>query len=115
MQVEHSIDYYYRGEYSERFQELDKVGSKDHPFLDVDIVHLENGWSRVDMTPILFYKERLVEDPFTIRFTIYNKHLNKVIVELYVELARKRLHWVKPNGDRVIPNFRLTLSFEQKG
>lgn len=114
MWIEHDVEYFYKGEYSERYKKLDHVGSKDHPFLDVNVVKIENG-SRVDLDPILYYKETLVESQDTVRFTIYNKVLNKVIVELYVERLRKRLYWVKPNNDRVIPNFKLTLSFEQKG
>lgn len=107
------LDYNFRGTYSERFKSLLKHGIEALEFTDADIEWIVNGDKQKDADTIKFYKETWLEKPRHICFTIFEEQRNRVLVELHVELDKKRIYWKKPITRWNIPNFKLRLKIGQ--
>lgn len=107
------LHYFYRNHYSSYFKSLLKVGINELSFTDVNITELVSGNTQKDRGTLAFYKERWLEVPSHICFTIYHVESNTIIVELHVELSKKRLYWKRPETRFIQPNFKLTLTITQ--
>ncbi|QEM41989.1 hypothetical protein [Pseudomonas phage vB_PaeM_PS119XW] len=107
------LEYYFRGTYSERFKSLRKNGIEALEFTDVDIESIINGDTQKDADTLKFYKETWLEKPRHVCFTIFEKQRNRVLVELHVELDKKRIYWKKPITRWNMPNFKLRLKIVQ--
>lgn len=107
------LEYYFRGTYSERFKSLLKHGIDELKFADVDIEWIVSGDTQKDRDNIRFYKETWLENPRHVCFTIFEEKRNRPIVELHVELDKKRIFWKKPISRWTLPNFKLQLVIKQ--
>jgi len=80
---------------SGRSSSLANVGSKDHQFVDADVVALTQGPQSYE-SELEFYKEPQLEFPTRVVFTIFDKIQNYPVAELEIELRKKQLRWIKP-------------------
>ncbi|AEH03687.1 hypothetical protein AVT69_gp262 [Pseudomonas phage PhiPA3] len=108
-----NLPYHYKGKYSERFKEMREVGVEALEFTDMDIEGIINGDTQRDHDELKFYKETWLEKPRHICFTIFEKRRNRIVVELHVELDKKRVYWVKPRMRWGLPNMIVKLKVIQ--
>lgn len=97
---------------SGRSSSLVHVGSKDHQFIDADVIALTQG-PQSHQSELGFYKEPSLEFPTRIVFTFFDKVVNYPIAELEIELRLKRLRWIKPYTHYRIKPFDVTIELTQ--
>uniref|UniRef100_A0AB39CDJ9 Uncharacterized protein n=1 Tax=Pseudomonas phage RVTF4 TaxID=3236931 RepID=A0AB39CDJ9_9VIRU len=80
---------------SGRSSSLAHLGSKDHQFIDANVVSLTQGPQSYE-SELDFYKEPGLEFPTKVVFTFFDRIQNYPVAELEVELRNKQLRWIKP-------------------
>ncbi|MNF15338.1 hypothetical protein D3C80_2179070 [compost metagenome] len=55
----------------------------------------------------------MLEKPRKVCFTIFERRRNRTVVELFVELDKKRIYWKKPITRFSMPNFKVRLKILQ--
>jgi hypothetical protein len=112
MKTQLTLDYSNPGVVSGRSHSLVHVGSKDHTFIDANVLSVTQG-PQIYESELGFYKEPQLEFPNRIIFTFFDRIQNEMIAELEVELQLKRFRWIKPVSMRRLTPFQTVVEFSQ--
>lgn len=107
-----TLDFSNRGVVSGRSSSLVHVGSKEHTFIDVDVLSITQAPQNYE-SELGVYKEPQIEFPNRVIFTFFDKIQNQMIAELEIELQLKRLRWIKPVSMRRMTPFQTTIELSQ--
>lgn len=112
MRTQLTLDYSNRGAVSGRSNSLVHVGSKDHTFIDANVLLVTQGPQNYE-SELGFYKEPQLVFPDQIIFTFFDRIQNQVIAELEIELQRKQMRWIKPVSMTRLTPFQAVVEFVQ--